>query len=276
MPDVDHKPMERGINDPRTLKIKRESCETMGESSAQNSDELAKLKQQFLGMISHEMRTPLNAVIGYTEVLINRMIGQVDDAAREVLQRIYFNAERELQLIVDVLDLATIEYDEIVIDNRLFDLGLVIQEWHARMRMLSGGQVGFAVVLDDQMPTLLMGDRVRLSQAINHLLSNAFKFTREGSVSLRIQPDTDAQQWSITVTDTGIGIAAQQLPHIFDSFYQSESGLDRRFHGIGVGLTIAAGIIKKMGGLITVSSVLDKGSEFKVTLPLQKYVTPAA
>jgi signal transduction histidine kinase len=230
--------------------------------------ETTRLKSEFLSTMSHELRTPLNAIRGFTGILLEGMGGEIDEEARHMLVRVDANSERLLNLINDVLDIARIEAGRMeLVSEPLNPLHLATQ-WQAQMSVLAEQKgIGFEVHIDPELPEVVMGDGQRITQIATNLLSNAFKFTKEGKVSLYVRSEADT--WVISVKDTGIGIPPHALNYIFEEFRQVDGTSKRQFGGTGLGLAISRTISRTMGGNISVRSELGVGSEFTVTLPLE-------
>jgi signal transduction histidine kinase len=220
----------------------------------------------FLGRMSHEIRTPLNGVLGMTEVMA---AGRLSGPQREHLEVIARSGGTLLTLFEDLLDLSKLAVGELELQGG----GVDAQD------LADGAQAAFAKCAEDKglefrlslTPGALgrwTGDARRLGQVIQKLVSNAVKFTDQGSVSVEIaRPGTDLV---ITVSDTGVGIAADRLPHIFERFVQADSSSTRRHGGSGAGLTICRELLALMGGRISVESVEGEGTVVTVTLPVAR------
>jgi signal transduction histidine kinase len=229
--------------------------------------EATRLKSEFLATISHELRTPLNAILGFTGILLQGIRGQVDDDARRMLSRVESNSHRLLELINQVLDLSKIEAGRSELVRTSFSPRALIDQWHTQMEPLAKEKsLQFELVIDKALPETLVGDPERLTQIGVNLLGNAFKFTEQGKVNLRVE--CTAEDWSIIVTDTGIGIPPHALNFIFDEFRQVDGSSRRMYGGTGLGLAITRNLVRMMNGKIQVESELGKGSIFSVKLPL--------
>jgi len=223
-------------------------------------------KSAFLSAMSHELRTPLNSVIGFTGVLLGGMAGKLQPQQEEPLRIVQRNGRHLLDLINDVLDLSKIEAAEMRLASLPFDLVQSLRE-----AMESMAPVVSAKGLDlrhtsavESLP--IVGDRRRVAQILLNLLSNAVKFTESGTITLSLS--LDAGLATITVQDTGPGIAAQDLPRLFREFEQLDVGLARRNEGTGLGLALSRRLARLMGGNIFVESQLGLGSSFNFILPL--------
>ena len=229
--------------------------------------EEARLKSEFMSTMSHELRTPLNAIIGFAGIMLQGMGGEIDMDAEHMVRRIENNSVRLRNLINEILDLAKIEAGRMDIVSEPFNPHQLAEGWHAEMQALATEKsLDFVVETDPAIPDELYGDRERLTQIAVNLLSNAFKFTEEGGVTLRLNKRGDI--WQIEVTDTGVGIAPHALNFIFDEFRQIDGSTRRVYGGSGLGLAIVRNLTRMMEGNVNVKSVVAQGSTFTVTLPL--------
>jgi signal transduction histidine kinase len=239
------------------------------EEVANKSDQLdaaSRHKSQFLANMSHELRTPLNAIIGFSEVLLERMFGEVNEKQAEYLEDILTSGRHLLSLINDILDLSKVEAGRMDLTSVPFDLPSALESALTFVKERAtrhGIGVEFTV---DQGVGEVVGDERKIKQVILNLLSNAVKFTPSGGrISLRAAP-TDAGV-AISVTDTGIGIASEDVNAVFDEFRQVGSDDARKREGTGLGLTLAKKFVELHGGRIWVESVKGHGSTFTFTLP---------
>lgn len=230
----------------------------------------ATAKTSFVATMSHELRTPLNGVIGMAELLHQTKQTPTQKLYSDI---IISSGNVLLSLINDILDLTKITGGKLTLEKKSFDLDNVIAECCSTfLPLMIKQQTHLFVSLSPDMPLVFIGDEYRIRQIIYNLLSNALKFTEHGNVSL-LATATIGQADSATVTivikDTGIGIEPQALNAIFDQFSQADSSTTRRFGGTGLGLTITRSIIEKMGGDISATSEINKGSVFTINLPLK-------
>ncbi|GAB4505078.1 MAG: hypothetical protein Fur0043_20730 [Anaerolineales bacterium] len=232
--------------------------------------EVERLKSTFIGMISHELRTPVNAILGYAEMFKEQVYGPVNEKQVNMTERIMVNARRLLGLVNDLLDQAQLEAGKLSIKRREVRLMALLQNMHEAMDRLSAEKgLLLASTLDPALPDTIMGDPLRLQQILFNLVSNAVKFTDQGSVKVRFSKHT-ADRWQIQVSDTGRGIPPEQIPIIFDPFRQVESGIMREHGGVGLGLSIVKQLVTLMNGEVTVESQPGMGSTFSVILPLEE------
>jgi signal transduction histidine kinase len=234
-------------------------------------------KSEFLAKMSHELRTPLNAVIGYSEMLLEdaetdgRKEQQIAD-----LRRINSAGKHLLSLVTDVLDLSKIEAGKMELEARPFDLSGFIDDVVATCRPLvmdNGNE--FVVERAADLGTVV-GDQTKLRQAVLNLLSNAAKFTKAGRITLTAARDRAHGDWiAIAVRDTGIGIARENLPKLFQNFNQAEASTSSRYGGTGLGLALSQKLCRMMGGEITVESAPGQGSCFTVRVPATLTIAPS-
>jgi signal transduction histidine kinase len=225
-------------------------------------------KSEFLANMSHELRTPLNAVIGFSEVLIQRMFGELNDKQDEYLKDIYASGQHLLSLINDILDLSKIEAGRMELAAAPFHLPSALENAVTLVKERAGRH-GIALELDiDRRLGEIVGDERKVKQVLLNLLSNAVKFTPEGGrISLKAGRTDGMVQ--IAVSDTGIGIAPEDQAAIFEEFRQVGSDESRKQEGTGLGLTLAKKFVELHGGRIWVESELGRGSSFTFTLPLR-------
>lgn len=229
----------------------------------------AQAKSRFLASVSHDIRTPMNAVIGLTRLLSRT---RLDDRQRTHVARIGTAAGTLMELIEGVLDAARIESGTMNVDTRNFDLGNVLMrvDTIARVHAEAKG-LSLIVVPAADVPAALQGDPVRLGQVLLNVVGNAVKFTEAGEVTLSVattKREDEAIGLRFTIHDTGPGIAARDLPHIFEPFRQG-SGDEATKGGTGLGLAIAAQLVQLMGGKIEAQSVHGLGSTFTIDLPFR-------
>lgn len=236
------------------------------EMQKQLLDEVSKLKSSFLSNMSHELRTPLNSVIALTSVLNRRLRGIIPEDEYGYLDVIERNGKHLLSLVNDILDLARIEAGKEEIIMSCFTIQELVGEV---VEMIDSQAQMKEIILQNNISSDLprvYSDMSMCRHIIQNMISNAVKFTQEGSVEISAVLVENVMQ--ISITDTGIGIAAEQLHYIFDEFRQADETTARKYGGTGLGLAIAKKYATLLGGSITVESMLGKGSTFTLQLPL--------
>jgi signal transduction histidine kinase/CheY-like chemotaxis protein len=232
----------------------------------------AKAKTEFLANMSHEMRTPMNAIIGMTNLAL---IGKDEERKDYCLDKIKDASVHLLGVINDVLDMSKIEANKLELFNQDFDLVKLLDKVNTVINFkIEEKKQHLVVKVDPLIPLNLNGDDFRISQVITNLLSNANKFTPiEGKIVLDVKLvkiENDDIYVNISVTDDGIGMTAEQLGKLFNSFSQADSSISRKYGGTGLGLVLSKKIVELMDGTITVTSEIDKGSMFAFTIKLKK------
>ena len=225
------------------------------------------LKTQFLANMSHEIRTPLNGVLAMAEVM---SMGELDPVQRSRLDVIRQSGGLLLAVLNDVLDLSKIEAGKLTLVVDDFDLEPVMAGAAEGFRVMAETKrLDFSFEIEEAAAGWWRGDADRLRQIIGNLLSNAVKFTPRGSVAARVGVDAENGALRIVVRDTGVGIAPEKLPTLFEKFTQADNSATRRFGGTGLGLAICRELTQMMGGSIDVESREGAGSTFTVELPLE-------
>jgi signal transduction histidine kinase len=226
-----------------------------------------RVKARFLASMSHEMRTPLNSIMGHAE-LMERATDLPPPEVRRARQ-IRTSSETLSQLIDDVLDFTQIDGGRIEIQHADFDLGSLCRDALMAAQVLAAGKpIEFMLDLPPSIPTARAGDARRLQQVLRQLLSNAVKFTASGTITLTVRDGEAVNEVVFTLEDTGLGIDDEQMQKIFRPFSQVDDSSRRRFGGAGLGLAIAHGLVDAMGGEVGVESRLGRGSKFWFSAPL--------
>ncbi|MFL5343917.1 MAG: ATP-binding protein [Hyalangium sp.] len=224
-------------------------------------------KSQFLANMSHEFRTPLNAILGYTSMLLQGVSGEMTPQQKRNLQRIDSNGRHLLQVINEILDITRIEAGRMPLNLSDFVLSELIAEVVAELDpIVARSRLAVSTSLAPELPEL-HGDRQKVKQIVLNLLSNALKFTHEGSVQIAAAYEMATSTLTISVKDTGIGIAPEHLEKIFEDFQQVDSSPTRAYGGTGLGLSICRRLAAMMGGRVTVQSEPGQGSTFTLHLP---------
>jgi signal transduction histidine kinase len=238
---------------------------------ARDEAELAsRSKTEFLANMSHELRTPLNAVIGFSDILAGELFGQLGDRRyRDYAHDIRESGLHLLKLINDVLDVAKIEHGTVDINDELVDVGAAMESCVRLVReRAAAARVSIGVNRHSALP-LLRADSRRLKQILINLLSNAVKFTRAGG-SVTVAAEADERGYRISVSDTGIGIAAEDLATAFQPFGQIDSSLARKYQGTGLGLPISKAMAELHGGGLELASTPGEGTTATLWLPPER------
>jgi signal transduction histidine kinase len=233
-------------------------------------EQASNLKSQFLANMSHEFRTPLNAILGYTSMLQQGIAGELDPAVKRQLGRVASNGQHLLTIINEILDISRIEAGRMPLQIARFKLPDLVGEVLAELEpLIRRSRLTVASdIADDLNP--ISSDRQKVKQILLNLLSNAIKFTPQGSVHVSAQKLTAQRAFSVTVADTGIGIAPADHARIFEDFKQLDNSPTRAYGGTGLGLSICRRLSQMIGGDISVQSQLGEGSRFTLTLPLSR------
>lgn len=233
----------------------------------------SKAKTDFLSVMSHEIRTPLNAIIGMAHVMMSE---ERSPSQLENLRALNISAENLLSLINDILDFSKIEEGKIELSERAIDLKELVNniKMANRIRAEERGNA-LKVFLDTDIPSSIMADDVRLSQILNNLVSNAIKFTNNGTITIEVRvigTTADSLEIQFSVTDTGIGIEKEKQSVIFDHFSQANTDITREFGGSGLGLAIIRRLLHLMKSEVFVESELGRGSRFYFSVAFKKGV----
>ncbi|OGA66766.1 MAG: hypothetical protein A3G81_10535 [Betaproteobacteria bacterium RIFCSPLOWO2_12_FULL_65_14] len=241
------------------------------------AERASEAKSQFLANMSHELRTPLNSLLILARLLADNIGGNLTPKQVQFAQTIYGSGMDLLSLINDLLDLAKIESGAITTMNiapaRLDELRGDMERTFRQMAQ--DRRLQFTITLDPALPPLIRTDMPRLKQVLKNLLSNAFKFTKQGSVELRVAP-AEAGRIAFAVIDTGIGIPPDKQRIIFEAFQQADGTTSRQYGGTGLGLSISRELTRLLGGELRVASELGKGSTFTLYLPASDKVSALA
>jgi signal transduction histidine kinase len=229
-------------------------------------------KSEFLANMSHELRTPLNAVIGFSEVLLERMFGDINDKQEEYLRDIYTSGKHLLSLINDILDLSKVEAGRMELELTTFNLPMAIDNALTLVRTRAENH-GIALVVDvDERLGDFVGDERKVKQILLNLLSNAVKFTSEGG-RVGVHATLANGSVEISVSDTGIGIAEEDQARIFEEFQQAGPDHAGKREGTGLGLTLTRKFVELHGGTIWVKSQVGHGATFTFALPVRPWPT---
>jgi signal transduction histidine kinase/CheY-like chemotaxis protein/ligand-binding sensor domain-containing protein len=241
----------------------------------EEAEKASRAKSEFMANISHELRTPMNAIIGFTDLTLTT---DLQRPQREYLQNVHRSGYNLLGIINDILDYAKIEAGKLTVENRQFNLHQLVEETVDSLAIKAfEKKLELICTTDPSLPVQVVGDAGRIQQILMNLLGNAIKFTAKGEVVVSLKKGGDGQvsdgrkfqPVELTVQDTGIGIPAEQLDRIFESFTQADTSTTRRYGGTGLGLTIARNLAEIMEGSLKVQSEPGKGSSFTLLLALE-------
>lgn len=237
------------------------------ERVAEQERENNRLKDEFMAVMSHELRTPLNAIIGFLGIIQQK--AELDEKNMHRISRARANAERLLGLINDILDISRIQSGRVQVFKRPMEVRPFFERLQTQMISLAEAKnLTFTLSIEAEMPTHLITDEELLTKIFVNLIGNAFKFTEQGGVEVRVTKDKN-NTWTTLVKDTGVGIPAHMHEVIFERFRQIDSSPTRRHGGTGLGLSIVNSLIQALEGKLKLESVVNQGSSFFITLPLE-------
>ena len=254
------------ITQRRDAERERERLHASERAARAEAERANRLKDEFLATVSHELRSPLQAILGWAQILTLRPPTELAQY-RDAIEVIHRNARVQAQLIADLLDIARITSGKMTLELQAVDLAVVLRDAASSAHHHADSK-GVSIACDlPAGPVVVRGDPGRLQQIVDNLLTNAIKFTpKHGRVTLRARADADATR--IEVEDTGQGITGDFLPHIFETFRQEDAGTTRRHEGLGLGLAIVQRLVELHGGSVSADSAgTDRGATFTVTLP---------
>ena len=246
----------------------RKAAELAMRAARDLAERVARARSAFLANMSHEIRTPMNAVLGFVELVLDT---ELAPEQRRALELVRSSSEALLTILNDILDYSKIEAEHLELESIPFDLPKVV---HATATLLAvrarEKHLELTVDVPPDVPHLVRGDPTRVRQVLMNLIGNAIKFTEEGEVDVSaavVAHHGGRTSVRFRVRDTGIGISEEQRAHIFDEFTQADASMTRRYGGTGLGLAISRRLVALMGGGLSVTSEVGRGSEFEFTLP---------
>ncbi len=259
-----------------TKKLKRSYLEI--EDSLEKLKEMDKFKSEFISLVSHELRTPLTSIIGFSELLIDRVPGEINMVQEEYIKNVQSSGQQLLEIINNLLDISKLQAGKLELVLSDFDIGGLISEIEGSvMPLINRKELNFENSIEDGIP-MIYADRAKIKQTLLNLISNAIKFTPKGGF-VRIDVTgivvQERPMLQISVADTGVGIAAEDRTKIFEEFRQVDSTYAREYPGTGLGLSIAKRFVEMHGGFIWVESRPGEGSAFSFRIPV-KAEKPAA
>lgn len=239
------------------------------QAMARQLAELERLRAEFVSVASHELKTPINVIIGYLELLQEGIYGEVPAGQKDILKTITKQANSLTRLVKRLLDISRFEASGGKLDVREIDLRRFLTTLESSFSVLANQRdIAFSVNHGADLPSKVYWDEDRINEVLGNLISNAFKFTQRGG-RVALEVESHDNRVSITVSDTGAGISGEQLPHIFDKFFQADNQAQAATKGTGLGLAIAKEIVEAHGGRITVESAVGQGTTFVVILPAE-------
>ena len=232
--------------------------------------ELDKLKSEFLTNVSHELKTPMNAIMGYTFLILDNIYGKLTKKQEKVLKKITANSKELLRMIENLLDLSKVNAGKMSLYKEKIKIKDIIQEIIITVEpLLKEKNLSIKKNIEKNLP-LIISDKLRLKQILMNIINNAIKFTHQGKITISISKVLSEKVLKISIADEGIGIAKENLDVIFESFRQIDGSITRKYGGTGVGLNLTKKLTELLGGTIEVTSTLNKGSTFTLTLPYQE------
>ena len=270
---VPHQNIMLGVGRDVTERNAREAELQRAKDAAEAAD---RAKSEFLATMSHEIRTPMNGVIGLTDALMGTALGSQQ---RELLRLIQESGRSLLSILNDILDWSRIEAGKLELEYGNVNVSRVVRDIVTVLTpQVQGKGLELIVEVDQLAPTVVWADMGRLRQILFNVVGNAVKFTQQGEVRIKVSgihnKDTNSIEVEFSISDTGIGIAPENITRLFHRFSQVETTTSRRFGGSGLGLAISQQLARAMGGNITVQSNIGQGSTFTVRLPLRQSLPP--
>jgi len=255
----------------RDLREQKQMIAEMRKAEA--AEESSKAKSEFLAKMSHEIRTPMNAILGITEIQLQDE--SLSRSTKEALERIFNSADLLLGIINDILDLSKIEAGKFELIPAQYDIASLIHDTvQLNMMRYESKPIEFKLEIDENIPVILFGDELRIKQILNNLLSNAFKYTNEGMISLTISAkpmDGDNVMIVFQISDTGQGMSAEQVQKLGSEYSRFNMEANRKTEGTGLGMNITRNLLRMMNASIEIESAPDEGSIFTIHLP-QKFL----
>jgi signal transduction histidine kinase len=258
---------ERGrlLENERTARAEAETIQRLLADQNERLREVDRMKDEFVSLVSHELRTPLTSIRGYLELLIDEA-GELTPEQLRFLKVVDRNSQRLLELVGDLLFLAQLDAGKFALEREEVDLAAVVHESLEACRPIAEAKEIALLEVVDKVPTLV-GDRTRLAQVLDNLVSNALKFTpSRGRVSVSLREVGDGVR--LEVADTGIGVARGEQSRLFERFFRSSTATQNAIPGTGLGLTITKAIVERHGGSISLESAENEGTRVRVELPV--------
>jgi len=257
--------------DGRNVQIQHSVDMTDVITAKEQAEQSNRFKTQFLSRMSHEVRTPMNAILGITEIQLQDET--LSPGLREALDKIFNSGYLLLGIINDILDLSKIEAGKLELSPAGYDVpGLINDTVQLTVRHYDNKPIEFNLQVDENIPLTLLGDELRIKQILNNILSNAFKYTEKGEISMSVKAEDSSQKWSqvtlvFRIADTGQGMTSEQVEKLFDEYSRFNTEVNRTTEGTGLGMSITKQLVRMMNGELLVESEPGKGSVFTVRLP---------
>ena len=242
------------------------------EVLSRSDEEIANLEEStnrlndFLANVSHEIRTPVNAIIGLTGVCIEK---EKDKEVKSSMKDVRNAGKRVAEQISDILDFSEIDRDKLAVSREEYMLSSLLNDLMMEVRMYKSPEIELIIDVDPELPSVMKTDVSKLKKILWHLIMNGLKYTKKGGVYVRISsvPQEYGINLCIEVSDTGIGMSDKEIERIFDQFYQADSGRTRTTSGLGLGMNIVSGFVRSLGGFITIESKRGEGTTVHVSIP---------
>ncbi len=243
---------------------------------ADSANKANTIKSNFLANMSHEIRTPMNAIMGITHILKHT---ELSAEQNDYVAKIDASNTSLLKIVEDILDFSKVEDGNMAMEKQSFAMDALLQEvGETARKWINGKEITFAIHVDENVRSHYVGDMLRVKQVLTSLITNAIKFTHEGGVEVRVGVESQGQEETLlrfSITDTGIGLTATQVEHVFQGFVQADASYTRNYGGIGLGLALCKHLIALMGGEIWCESTLGKGTTFHFTCRLEREMQKA-
>ena len=265
--------LERSLSSAQEARSEAESARRALAEQNKRLRELDRLKDEFLSLVSHELRTPLTSIRGYLELVLDDEAGELNPEQRRFLEAVERNSGRLLRLVGDLLFVAQADAGRLSLEQEKVDVSSLAADCVEGARPAANEKAIEFSLLATPVPALV-GDRGRLTQVLDNLVSNALKFTPEGG-TVRVRTFSEGEHVAVEVSDTGIGIPPADQPRLFERFFRSSAAYDQAIPGTGLGLAIVKAIVEAHRGRITVDSHEGQGTTFRIELPLAANSNPA-
>ncbi len=244
-----------------------EAANTVADEKIQDLQRSTQRMDNFLVNVSHEIRTPVNAVIGLTSVIMEG--NNFDEEGKKNLSAVNAAGHRISEQIGDILDYTEIDMEKLVVTNETYMMSSLLNDLVTDLNNTQHTELELIIDVDAKLPRALSGDMIKIKKIMRHLIINGLKFTKYGGVYVHIYPQKRSYgiNLCIEVRDTGTGMDKDEIEHVFESFYQSDSGRSRSVSGLGLGTSIVYGFVREMGGFLTIESQKDHGTTVSVSIP---------